>query len=134
MIVSPATNAITARYTNLNKVGIGSLRQTYATGAQISNVKAAKNAVNIGSPKTRSGPKAAEFLFRPQFCTLKLCADYSASPDMTRHLSNFLSSFREKMSIKCITGETNIPDHMREVLVILQHELHSSEQVRVSCL
>ncbi len=57
MIVSPATNTITARYTNLNNVGIGNLKQRYATGAQIGNVKAAKNAVNIGSPKTTKRPE-----------------------------------------------------------------------------
>ncbi|QNQ62504.1 hypothetical protein IB024_01735 [Brucella sp. 6810] len=57
-MVVPATNTITAKYKNLNNIGIGSLKQRYTTGAQISNVKAAKNAMNIGSPKSAKRPES----------------------------------------------------------------------------
>ncbi|KFJ37471.1 hypothetical protein DK66_3026 [Brucella suis 1330] len=67
-----------------------------------------------------------------QFCILKLCADYSALLDMERQSCDFLAVMCEKMTIKCVTGETNISKHMREELIILKHELNGSIEIAIS--
>ncbi len=36
------------------------------------------------------------------------------------------------MTIKCVTGETNISKHMREELIILKHELNGSIEIAIS--